>query len=175
MAKPNKETKEESKKELFSVFGEFDSYEEINQAAAGLKEEGDFESLKELAKENGIDEYDVEDYIDGVVDELTTPTTAALGRLKVDLEATDGPAKAMCEFYGKFTEVLIMENEKVTAGVMKKGVRIKGIYDALYKYAQSHKTGNCFSGSTTDLQDKELVVAFYTGTKLETLFDQWFK
>lgn len=171
----NKKNTKVAPAQLFDKFGEFGSYKELNESAAGLKEEGDFESLKELAKENGIDEYDVEDYIDGVVDELTTPTTAALGRLKVDLEATDGPAKAMCEFYGKFTEVLIMENEKVASEVMKKGVRIKGIYDELYKYAQSHKTGNCFSGTTTDLQDKQLVVAYYTGTNLETLFDQWFK
>ena len=171
----DKKNKKVAPAQLFDKFGEFDSYTELNMSAAGLKEEGGFEGLKELAKENGIDEYDVEDYIDGVVDELTTPTTAALGRLKVDLESTDGPAKAMCEFYSKFAEVLIMENEKVAAGVMKKGVRIKGIYDALYQYAQSHKTGKCFSGSTTDLQDKQLVVAFYTGAKLETLLDQWFK
>ncbi len=161
--------------QLFEKFGEFDSYKELNQSAEGLKEEGDFDSLKELAKENGIEEYDVEDYINGMVDELTTPVTAALGRLKVELETLDGQIKAMCSFYAKFAEQVVMEREDVAAGVMKKGARIKGIYDAIYKYASSHKSGSCFSGSTTDLQDKELVVAHYTGQKLEPLFDQWFK
>ena len=95
-----KENKKVAPAQLFDKFGEFGSYKELNESAAGLKEEGDFESLKELAKENGIDEYDVEDYIDGVVDELTTPTTAALGRLKVDLEATDVLQRRCVSFMG---------------------------------------------------------------------------
>lgn len=40
---------------MFDKFGEFDSFEEINKAAAGQKEEGDEAALKDLAKENGID------------------------------------------------------------------------------------------------------------------------
>lgn len=47
---------------MFDKFGEFDSAEELNKAAEGLKEEGDKESLIELAKENGIDPEDTEDY-----------------------------------------------------------------------------------------------------------------
>lgn len=47
---------------MFDKFGEFDSAEELNKAAEGLKEEGDKESLIELAKENGIDPEDAEDY-----------------------------------------------------------------------------------------------------------------
>lgn len=43
---------------MFDKFGEFDSAEELNKAAEGLKEEGDKESLIELAKENGIDPED---------------------------------------------------------------------------------------------------------------------
>ena len=161
--------------QLFSKFGEFNSAEELNMSASGLRAEGDIENLKELAKENGIDEYDVEDYINGDIETLVTPITAAMGRLKVELETLDGQIKAMCSFYAKFAEVLITENQDVAKGVMKKGARIKGIYDAIYKYASSHKSGNCFSGATTDIQDKELVIAHYTGQKLEPLFDEWFK
>lgn len=160
---------------LFDRFGEFDSYKELNESAAGLKEEGDIESLKVLAKENGIGDYEVEDYIDGLVDELTTPVTAALGRLAVEVEALDGQIGAMCKFYAHFAEQAVMEREDVAIGVMRKGARIKGIYDAIYSYASKHKSGGCFSGSTTDLQDKELVIAHYTGQNLEALFDQWFK
>lgn len=64
--------------QLFAKFGEFDSVEELNRAAAGLREEGDVDGLKELAKENGIDPFEVEDYIDGMSEELATPITAAL-------------------------------------------------------------------------------------------------
>ncbi|MBR1909200.1 MAG: hypothetical protein IJ821_01295, partial [Lachnospiraceae bacterium] len=65
---------------MFDKFGEFDSYEEINKAAKGLKEEGDTESLKELAKENGIDIEDVQDYFNGITDALTNKSMAALGK-----------------------------------------------------------------------------------------------
>ena len=39
---------------MFDKFGEMNSYTEINELAANLLQEGDLDSLKELAKENGI-------------------------------------------------------------------------------------------------------------------------
>ena len=39
---------------MFERFGEFDSAEELNLTAEGLKTEGDMESLLVLAEENGI-------------------------------------------------------------------------------------------------------------------------
>lgn len=71
---------------MFDKFGEFDSAEELNRAAAAQKAEGDEEALKDIAKENGIDPEEAEDYMDGVIDELTTPLSAALGKLKVEQE-----------------------------------------------------------------------------------------
>ena len=55
---------------MFDKFGEFDSSEELNKAAEGLLEEGDIESLKIMAAENGIDTADVEDYSDGSINSL---------------------------------------------------------------------------------------------------------
>jgi hypothetical protein len=69
---------------MFDTFGEFDSAEELNAAAAGQKAEGDTGALKELAEENGIDEDDVQDYMDGVTDSLCTPLTAAYGKFAVE-------------------------------------------------------------------------------------------
>ena len=43
---------------MFDLFGEFDSAEELNLAAAGQREQGDREALISLAKENGIDQED---------------------------------------------------------------------------------------------------------------------
>ena len=71
---------------MFEKFGEFDSAEEINKSAEGLKAEGDTESLLALAKENGIDEDDVYDYLDDVVDELCNPLMAAMGKLQVEAD-----------------------------------------------------------------------------------------
>lgn len=160
--------------QLFTKFGEFDSVEELNRAAAGLREEGDVDGLKELAKENGIDPFEVEDYIDGMSEELATPITAALGRMRVELETLEGFVETMCRFYSVFAISAMMENEEVARGIMKKGARLKGIYDAIYAYARKHQQGGCFAGSTTDQQDKQLVKAYYTGQDLKQLFDQWF-
>ena len=48
---------------MFDNFGEFDSWEELNRTAEGLKNEGDLDNLKVLAAENGIDEMDMVDYV----------------------------------------------------------------------------------------------------------------
>ena len=66
---------------LYEKFGEFDSAEELNKAANGLKEEGDIESLKALFKENGLDPEDVEDYMDGMT---ISEVMAAVGKLYVE-------------------------------------------------------------------------------------------
>ena len=71
---------------MFDKFGEFDSVEELNRAAAAQKEEGDEEALVALAEENGIDREDAEDYMDGCTDTLATPLMAAMGKLKVEIE-----------------------------------------------------------------------------------------
>ena len=62
---------------MFEKFGEFDSYEEINRAAAAQLKEGDKEAIYMIAKENGIDREDAEDYINGDLDQFATPLTAA--------------------------------------------------------------------------------------------------
>lgn len=71
---------------MFEQFGNFDSAEALNQAAQEIKSTGDEDKLKELAKENGIDLEDAEDYMDDCIDELATDLSAALGKLKVEKE-----------------------------------------------------------------------------------------
>ena len=82
----------DKKEELFAKFGEFDSAEEINRAAKAQMEQGDFEAVKMIAKENGIDEMDAEDFIAGDIPELCTELSAALGKLEIekdDIDITD--------------------------------------------------------------------------------------
>ena len=50
---------------MFDKFGEMNSYKEINELADNLFNEGDQESLKEMAKENGIMQEFVEMYLQG--------------------------------------------------------------------------------------------------------------
>ena len=68
---------------MYDKFGEFDTPEEINQAAAAQRQQGDEDALRLLARENGIDEEDAEDYYDGAIDALVNPATAAIGKLNV--------------------------------------------------------------------------------------------
>ena len=74
---------------LYEKFGEFDSSEEINEAAAGQLAEGTEEgrqNIKEIALENGLDLMDAEDYILGDVDELCNPFMAAIGKIELEIK-----------------------------------------------------------------------------------------
>lgn len=74
---------------MFDKFGEFDSVEELNQVAAAKMEARDKKALMALAKENGIDKAELEEYMDGIVKELATPYLAASGKLDVEAEDLD--------------------------------------------------------------------------------------
>lgn len=62
---------------MYKKFGEFDSYEEINRAAAAQLKEGDLDAIKQIAEENGLDAEDAEDFCTGAIEELTTLVMAA--------------------------------------------------------------------------------------------------
>lgn len=98
-------------------FGEFKSVEELNLCAEGLKEEGDLESLKKLAKENGLDEEDAMDYFDGIYPEFTNVLMAALG--KVEIECKELNLGEILEDWANFIKAEAQENEQMAAGVMK--------------------------------------------------------
>ena len=104
---------------MFDTFGEFDSAEELNAAAAGQKAEGDTGALKELAEENGIDEDDVQDYMDGVTDSLCTPLTAAYGKLAVET------AVLRPEDWVSYIRVQCMDDKCMAVGVRRKDRHLK--------------------------------------------------
>ena len=58
---------------MFNKFGEFDSADEMNRAAAAQRKEGDNEAILAIAEENGIDKEDAIDFIDGCVAAFVTP------------------------------------------------------------------------------------------------------
>lgn len=77
-----------SSKSLFKIYGKM-SMEELLKKAAELKETGDKKALVNLAKENGLDKEDAEDFINGEVDEFATPVMAAIARLEVEESALE--------------------------------------------------------------------------------------
>lgn len=122
---------------MFDKFGEFDSYAEINLAAKGFLEEGDFESIKELAKENGLDVMDAEDYIDGVVPELTNELLAAIGKLDIECEEVK-PQEIMSDWVD-YIKVQCTNKRAMASAVRTKGKSLKGCIAEILKWSFSHQ------------------------------------
>lgn len=94
---------------MFDKFGEFDSFSEINELAENLLNEGDIESIKVVAKENGIQADFVDLYTNGEIPELCDKLTAALG--KIDVEAAELKPKEIMEDWVEYLRGQCMENE----------------------------------------------------------------
>ena len=80
---------------MFEKFGELNSFGEINELAENLFNEGDTESLKAMAKENGIQSDFVDMYLQGEIPVLCDQLTAALG--KIDVEVAELKPKEIME------------------------------------------------------------------------------
>lgn len=139
---------------MFERFGEFGSMEELNAAAAGLVQEGDWESLKILAEENGIDVEEAQDYMTGETKTLVTPFTAALGRLKVLEKASKLDASVRNVIF-RMIEAM-MQDADMPALVMKKGKSPDGLFDQMREEAKKHRVGNVavVCGTDRDLQQR---------------------
>ena len=108
---------------MFEVFGEFDSAEEINKAAAAQLAQGDTQAVRDIAKENGLDPADAEDYITGDVTELCNPLMAALGKLKI--ERADLELKGVLEDWYDIVTDMCVNDEAVRAAVRRKDKSLK--------------------------------------------------
>ena len=109
---------------MYEKFGEFDSFEELNRAAVAQKAEGDEEALFALAQENGLDKEDVEDYLDGIVEELATVSMAAIGKLKLEKEDLK-LGGVLSDWVDELME-MCMESQELAAAVRKKGKDLAG-------------------------------------------------
>ena len=118
---------------MFDKFGEFDSAEEMNRAAAAQLKEGDTESILAIAKENGIDAEDAQDYIDGITGEFATPLMAAYGKL--DIESAEQELCEIMEDWIVYIKVRCSESPDMAAAVRKKGKSLKGCLAALLKWS----------------------------------------
>lgn len=103
---------------LFEKFGEFNSAEEIEKAAAGLITEGDKESLLILAKENGFDEMDVEDWMDYGAE--ISDEEAAVAKLKVEEEDLHLPASSLIHDWVDYIRKMSIEDNIIAKAVRSK-------------------------------------------------------
>lgn len=122
---------------MFDKFGEFNSAEEINRAAAAQLAEGDTEAVIAIALENGLDKEDAEDYMDGCVDTLVTVRTAALGKIK--LETADLELKGIVLDWKDLLVEECMNNEQLCVAVRSKNKSLKECMAKLLRFAFENK------------------------------------
>lgn len=122
---------------MFEKFGELNSFGELNELAENLFNEGDTESLKAMAKENGIQNEFVQMYLQGDIPVLCDPLTAALG--KIDVEVAELKPKEIMEDWVEYLRGQCMENEILAYQVRKKGKSLKGCIAALLKWSFSNR------------------------------------
>lgn len=114
---------------MFDKFGEFNSSAEINELAENLFNEGDLDSIKVMAKENGIQDEVVEMYLQGELPALCDTVTAAVG--KIEAEAEELKPKGILEDWAQYIIGQCIKDEIMAAYVRKKGKSLKGCIGAL--------------------------------------------
>ena len=114
---------------MWERFGEMGNYKDINELAENLFNEGDIDSLRSMAAENGIPKDIVDLYLDGQTPELCDAETAALG--KIDVECRDLKPKEIMEDWVEYLRGQVVENELLARSVRKEGKSLKGCMAAL--------------------------------------------
>ena len=118
---------------MWDRFGEFDSAAEINELAVNLRKEGDADSLKELARENGLDPDLAEAFLDGDLLYLCDDMAAAIG--KIEIEAAElKPVEIMAD-WGEYLKARCFEDVETARAVRRKGKSLKGAIAALLTWS----------------------------------------
>lgn len=133
--------------EMYEIFGEMDSAEEINKTAEGLKNEGDEQNLYKLAEENGIGAAFAQMYYAGDAESLCDAATAAIG--KVEAEAAELEPVEIIADWVEYIKSECGEDEGLARAVRRKGKSLKGCITGLL----------CWSFMERYAVDKDIVEA----------------
>lgn len=126
---------------MFEKYGNFNSYEEINEKAAEFVAASDEHSLKELAKENGIDEDDAMDYLEEYTDCLCTVLSAAAGKIKVEVEdlKLDPKKHELINDWVEYIKLLASEDEEIRLAIRKKDKSLIGCLGKILAWSYDHR------------------------------------
>lgn len=122
---------------MFDKFGEMGSAGEINDLAANLLKEADTESIRILAKENGLESEIADMYITGDIAELCDDTMAAVGKIEVEAGELNPPE--IMQDWIEYVKGQCMESEEMARAVRSKGKTIKGMIGELLKWGFKHQ------------------------------------
>lgn len=160
---------------MYDRFGEFESAAEINETAVNLRREGDRDSLKVLAKENGIDGDVLEAFLDGDILYICDDMTAAIG--KIEVEAKDVDCAEIMEDWVGYIKAQCFEHPDVARAVRKKGKSLAGCIAELLKWSFKHQhnvskeimkaagvsAGRCTLGIPGMATAKKIITDYYLG------------
>lgn len=118
---------------MFDRFGNMDTCEEINELAANLLKEGDKDSIKALAEENGIDEEVAEMFINGELEVLCDPDTAAWGKLEV--ESKELKVVEIMKDWVDYLKAVCEEDPEMAKAVRNSKKSLKGMIAALLQWS----------------------------------------
>ena len=116
---------------------DFDSYEEINNAAADALAREDKDTIVRIARDNGLNPEDAESFWLGEIEELTTPLLAAIGKIEIESKEI--------EIFGIFTDWkgvildLAQKDEKFAINVRKKGKNLVDCFAAVLKQESKNR------------------------------------
>lgn len=155
------------KQDLFPKFGEMGTAKELNLCADGFREEGDIESLKAFAEENGFDEQYVnfwlEDREKRIDAEFCDPITAAIGKLEVEKKAN----KELGVFADDIIDYLTsgLNDMNLAKGIRANGKRLAEAADLIYKEAVKNtvKIGGRSGNYCGPMKGFRLIKEYYTG------------
>lgn len=129
---------------MFEKFGEFDSYQEINQKAEELFNAGKSDDIFLLAEENGIPKDYAEMYIEGDIPELCDAATAAIGKLDIEMQQdisldkniNQQQAKIIIDFLKYFAQ-----QENMAINIRRTGKRARKILEEMIATAKAKWKG----------------------------------
>lgn len=123
---------------MFDRFGYMESAGAINETAVNLRKEGDMESIRVLAKENGLDEDIAQAFIEGDILYLCDDMAAAIG--KIEMECQELKPKEIMEDWVNYLKSQCFEDEMVARAVRRKDRNLKGCIAALLKWSFANQT-----------------------------------
>lgn len=118
---------------MFEKYGNFNSVEEINEKAAELMCLKDYDGIRALAKENGIDKEDADDYIDGNINILVTPLLGAYGKIEIETEELK-PYEIMQDWIS-YIKSTCEENQDMAIAVRRSDKSLKGCIACLLTWS----------------------------------------
>lgn len=163
-------------KDIFTKYGNFNSADEINEAAKNQLAQGDTEAIREIARENGLDPEDAEEFITGGWDRVCSETSAALG--KITIEEDSMTISGIMHDWIRYIQLCISESKEFAIAVRRSDKSLAGalgailkaseelmeeVDDAILEAADVHFKGKVKFGIPEEAQVREIVKAYYLG------------